>query len=96
VALTSAQLLQCAKDFCQDVFVGPNVTANFSTDQVQAAVSAIDTGMSTTLSAAVAAKGGGTTVLAALQSQVTGAMPGASAQMQALLLIYWARRAAGL
>ena len=58
MALTTAQLLQCAQDFCQDVFVGPGAVANFSTDQIQSAIAAIDTGMHTTLSNAVTAKGG--------------------------------------
>lgn len=96
MAMTAAQLVQCAKDFCQDVFVGPNATATFNTDQIQSAISAIDAGMNTTLANAAAAKGGATTIVAALQSQITSAMPGASVQQQALLLIYWARRAAGL
>lgn len=96
MALSAAQLLQSAQDFCQEVFVGPGVTANFTTAQIQNAIAAIDTGMNTTLANAVTAKGGATTIVAALQSQITGAMPGATVQQQALCLIIWAKRAAGL
>lgn len=96
MALTSAQIALAATQFAQDNFVATNATANASTSQIQAALQALDNGMNTTLNAAVAAVGGTTLVVTALQQQITNSWPSATVQQQALLLIYWARKAAGL
>ena len=95
-ALTSQQQQQCAAYWALQNFVIPNVTANYSLTQIQSAVAAVDAAFDTTLSAAVAAVGGNTTIVNGLSSQITASMPGASVSQQTLLVCYVLMKRAGI
>ena len=62
-----------------------NAVANFSTDQIQAAAAAIDSAFDTTLSAAVTAVGGSTTVINGLAQIIPAPFSSATAQQKTLL-----------
>ena len=96
MALTAQQIHDAARDFAHETFVSSNTTANLGTTEIQAALTALDNAMGATLNTAVAVAGGNTTIVAALQGQILGVAPHATVQQQALLLIYWAKKAAGL
>jgi len=96
MALTPQQIQDAAIEFAIDNFSTTNTTANLGTTEIQAAIQAIDTAMNVTLNTAVAVAGGNTTIVAAFQGQILGVAPHATVQQQALLLIYWAKKAAGL
>jgi hypothetical protein len=94
--LTAQQQAQVAVTWANVAFVVPNVTANFNLTQITAAVAAVDNAFDTTLSAAVAAVGGGTTIANGLSGQITGAMPGASVSQQTLIVCYTLMKRAGI
>jgi D-lyxose ketol-isomerase len=94
--LTATQVAQCAAYWALQNFVVPNVTAKYSLDQIQTAVSAIDAAFDTTLSAAVTAVGGSTTIANGLSSQITASMAGASVAQQTLLVCYVLMKRAGI
>ncbi len=94
--LSATQVAQCAAYWANLNFVVPNVTANYSLDQIKTAVSAIDAAFDTTLSAAVTAVGGSTTVANGLSGQITASMPGATVQQQTLLVCYTLMKRAGI
>jgi len=96
MALTAQQLAAAAGDFAQNVFVLPDATANLSVTDIQNALSGLDTAMHATLNQAAAVAGGASTVVAALLDQVQSAVPAITGQQAALVLIYWAKKAAGL
>lgn len=96
MALTQQQTTQCAAYWALHNFVVPNVTANYSLTQIQAAVSAVDVAFDTTLNAAVAAVGGTTTIIQGLSAQITASMPGATAQQQTLVVCYVLMKRAGV
>lgn len=94
--LTTEQQTQTAAYWALNCFVIPNVTANYNLAQIQTAVAAIDAAFDVTLSDAVAAVGGSTTIVVGLSSQITASMPGASAQQQTLLVCYVLMKRAGI
>lgn len=94
--LTSLQQAAVAAYWANAAFVTPKVTANYSIDQIATAVAAIDNAFNTTLSAAVTAVGGGTTIIAGLSGQITASMPGASATEQTLLVCHVLMKRAGI
>ena len=94
--LSATQVSQTAAFWALNNFVTPNVTANFNLTQIQAAVSAVDAAFDTTLSAAVTAVGGSTTIVNGLSGQITGSMPGASTTQQTLLVCYVLMKRAGI
>jgi hypothetical protein len=66
MALTTQQQQDVARYWANVNFVSTQSTAIFSLDQIQAAAASLDGAFDTTLSAAVAAVGGGTTVMVGL------------------------------
>ncbi len=86
--LTTQQVTQTAAYWALQNFVVPKVTATYSLDQIQAAVSATDAAFDTTLAVAVTAVGGNTTIATGLSSQITASMPGATAAQQTLLVCF--------
>jgi hypothetical protein len=94
--LSATQAAQCAAYWANANFVVPKVTANYSLDQIKTAVAAIDNAFDTTLSAAVTAVGGSTTVAGGLSSQITASMPGATVTQQTLLVCHVLMKRAGI
>lgn len=94
--LTAAQQRQAAASWANAVFVIGNTTAAYSLDQIAAAIAAVDNAFDTTLSAAVAAVGGATTIANGLSSQITASMPGASVAQQTLIVCYTLMKRAGI
>ena len=94
--LTAAQQQATAVYFANQVFVLPNATATFSLTQIAAAVAAVDNAFDTTLSAAVAAVGGSTTIANGLSSQITASMPGATVAQQTLIVCHTLMKRAGI
>jgi hypothetical protein len=95
-ALTVQQQQDTARFWANVSFVQAQATAKYSLDQIQNAVAAIDNAFDTTLSAAVTAVGGSTTIINGLSGQITGSMPGATAQQQTLLCCYVLMKRAGI
>lgn len=96
MALTSEQHRTVAAYWAEQVFVGSNLTANFSLTDLRAAVQTIDNALDATLSQAVAAVGGTTTVVNGMASVIPAPVNGASAQQQTLLVCYVLMKRAGI
>lgn len=96
MALTAAQARQVAALWADVSFVQASITAKYSLDQIQTAVSAVDAAFDTTLSAAVIAVGGATTIINGLSGQITASMVGATATQQTLLCCYVLMKRAGI
>jgi hypothetical protein len=94
--LSAAQVASCAASWALANFVTPNITANFHLGQIQAAIQAVDAAFDTTLSAAVTAVGGSTTIANGLSGQITASMPGATVTQQTLLVCYVLMKRAGI
>jgi hypothetical protein len=94
--LTAAQQTQCAAYWANVNFVTAQVTANFSLDQISAAAAALDNAFDTTLSAAVTAVGGGTTVINGLNAIIPAPFSGATVQQKTLLCCYVLMKRAGI
>jgi hypothetical protein len=73
-----------------------NVVASFGLDQIQNAIAAIDAAFNTTLSVAVAAVGGNTTIANGLSGQITASMPGATVAQQTTVVCYTLMKRAGV
>lgn len=96
MALTSQQQQDVARHWAVTNFVTPNATAVYALNQIQSAAAAVDSAFDTTLSAAVTAVGGSTTIINGLSAQITASMPGASAVQQTLLASYVLMKRAGI
>lgn len=96
MALTSQQKAQVAATWAMAVFVVPNVVANFNTDDIVAAVTALDNALDTTLNAAVAAVGGTTTIINGLAQIIPAPFSAASASQKTILLNYVLAKRVGL
>jgi hypothetical protein len=94
--LTAQQQQQVAALWANITFVKANAVANFSLDQIQAAAAALDNAFDTTLSVAVAAVGGGTTVINGLNAIIPSPFSGATVQQKTLLCCYVLMKRAGL
>jgi hypothetical protein len=95
--LTTQQQAQAAAKVAAVMFGGvANVVANYSLDQIQAAVAAVDNAFNTTLNAAVIAVGGSTTIINGLSAQITASMPGATASQQTMVACYTLMKRAGI
>jgi hypothetical protein len=94
--LTGAQQSQVAAYWANINFVQAQVTANYNTADITAAVAAIDAAFDTTLNDAVMAVGGGTTIANGLSSQITASMPAATVEQQTLLVSYVLMKRAGI
>ena len=96
-SLTTPQVVAAASSVAAAMFGGvANVTANFALDQIQSAVSAVDAAFNVTLSTAVSAVGGSTTIANGLSAQITASMPGATVQQQTLVVCYTLMKRAGI
>lgn len=94
--LTPAQVNQVAAQWIMDNFVTPNAVANMTTTQVQAAVQTLDAAFDTTLSAAVIAVGGGTTVINGLAATLPAPFSGTTAAQKTMLCCYVLMKRAGI
>lgn len=92
--LTGAQQLACAQYAGQQLFAA--AVANFNVADIQAAVVALDAAFDTTLSAAVTAVGGSTTVINGLAGVLPSPFSGATAQQKTLVCCYTLMKRAGL
>jgi hypothetical protein len=96
MALTVQQQQDVARYWANVNFVQANVTANFNTNDLIAAAAALDSAFDTTLSAAVAAVGGGTTVMNGLNAIIPAPVSGVTAQQKTLLCCYVLMKRAGI
>lgn len=96
MALSNTQIQQVASYWANTNFVQGKATAIYSVTQIQTSATAVDNAFDTTLSVAVAAVGGNTTIINGLSSQITASMPGATAQQQTLLCCYVLMKRAGI
>ena len=94
MALTTADQLWVGQYAGQKLFTG--VVANFNVADLQAAAAAIDAAFDTTLSAAVTAMGGSTTVINGLVAAIPSPFSGATNQQKAQLACWVLLRRAGL
>ena len=95
--LTAPQIAAASASVASVMFGGvANVVANYGLDQIQSAISAVDAAFNTTLSAAVIAVGGSTTIANGLSTQITASMPGATAQQQTMVVCYTLMKRAGI
>lgn len=95
MALTTQQKAQVAAYWANVVFTSA-VTANFNTDDIAAAATAIDNAFDATLNQAVAAVGGTTTIIQGLASVIPAPFSGATAQQKTLLACHVLMKRAGL
>jgi hypothetical protein len=95
-ALTAAQQQACAAYWANINFVQAKAVANFSLDQIQAAAAALDGAFDTTLSAAVTAVGGGTTVINGLNAIIPSPFSGATVQQKTMLCCHVLMKRAGI
>lgn len=95
MALTTQQKTQVAAYWANIAFTQA-VTANFALDDIAAAAGAIDSAFDTTLTAAVAAVGGGTTVINGLASVIPAPFNGASTAQKTLLACHVLMKRAGI
>lgn len=96
MALTSNQRIAVARYWCGKAFVESSVLANFNHDDIVAAAVAIDNAFDTTLSAAVTAVGGSTTVINGLAAVIPAPFSGATGAQKTLLACYVLMKRAGL
>ena len=94
--LTPAQVKQVGQLWAVSYFVTPNVTANMTTANIEAAVSALDAAFDTTLSAAVTAVGGATTIINGLNAIIPAPFSGATAAQKTMLVCWVLMKRAGL
>lgn len=94
MALTTQQKVDVAAFWANIAFA--NATANFSTTDIQAAAAAIDNAFDTTLSAAVTAVGGSTTVINGLAAALPSPFSGATAGQKTLLACHVLMKRAGI
>ena len=94
--LTAAQQRDTSAHWANINFVAASATAIYTTDDLSAAVAAIDSALDTTLNAAVTAGHGAQTVVQALNSVIPAPFSGATAQQKALLVVYVIEKRAGL
>jgi hypothetical protein len=96
MALVAADKNLVVSHWAQEAFVKPNALANFSTADILAAATAIDNAFDTTLTVALAAVGGGTTVINALAASIPAPFSGATVQQKTLLAVHVLMKRAGL
>jgi hypothetical protein len=94
--LTAQQLHDTSAFWANKWFVGLAATANFSIDDLTAAITAIDSAFDTTLNAAVSAGHGTQTIVQALNSVIPAPVSGATAQQKAELVCFAIMKRYGL
>lgn len=92
--LTTAQNRDAAAQVANKIFA--TVTANFALDQIQAAITAVDNALDSTLNQAVTAVGGTTTVANGMAQVIPAPFSTATAQQKTLLVCYVLMKRAGL
>jgi hypothetical protein len=95
-SLTAAQQVAVAAYWADGNFVKAKVTAIYSLDQITAAAAALDAAFDTTLSVAVTAVGGTTTVINGLNAIIPAPFSGATAAQKTLLACYVLMKRAGI
>jgi hypothetical protein len=86
MAITSQQQRDTAVHWANENFVTVNATANYTIDDIAAAIAAVDSAFDTTLNQAVAAGHGAQTVWQAMAAIIPAPFSGATAQQKALLV----------
>jgi hypothetical protein len=94
--LTAQQLRDTSVFWANKWFVGQNAVANFSTDDLNAAIAQIDNAFDLTLNAAVSAGHGAQTVIQALNSVIPAPVSGATNQQKAELVCFAIMKRFGL
>lgn len=94
MALNAAQQTAVAAYWANIAFA--SATANYSLDNIAAAAAAIDNAFDTTLTNAVIAVGGGTTVINGLASVIPSPFSGATVQQKTMLACHVLMKRAGL
>jgi hypothetical protein len=98
--LTPQQVHQTSAYWANKWFAGlstlPAATAVYSTDDLNAAIQAIDNAFDTTLNAAVSAGHGAQTIVQALNSVIPAPVSGATAQQKAELVSFAIAKRYGL
>jgi hypothetical protein len=94
--LTTQQVAQAAAVWANKWFVAGNLLANFSTDDLAAAIVQVDNAFDMTLNAAVSAGHGAQTVVQALNSVIPPPVNTATAQQKAELVCYAIMKRYGL
>jgi hypothetical protein len=94
--LTAAQVKQVGQLWAQSNYVAPNVTATMHSGDIEAAVSAIDNAFDTTLSAAVIAVGGATTIINGLNAILPAPFSGATVAQKTMLVCWVLMKRVGL
>ncbi len=94
--LTAQQIRDTSARWAQKWFGVSNLTANYSLDDLNATITAIDNAFDTTLNAAVTAGHGAQTIVQALNSVIPSPVSGATAQQKAELVCYAIMKRFGL
>ena len=94
--LTASQQMDVGRYWANVNFVTTNATAIYSLADIQAAAAALDSAFDTTLSAAVTAVGGSTTVINGLAAVLPAPFSGATAAQKTLLCCYVLMKRAGI
>lgn len=94
MGLSTADRWACAQYASRKLFAA--TVATYGVDDVNAAVAAIDNALDTTLTNAVAAVGGTTTVINGLASVIPAPFSGATTQQKTMLLVYVVEKRAGI
>jgi hypothetical protein len=94
--LNPTQIQAAAVAFAKTVFVIPNVTANLSTTQIIAGITAIDTLMSSTPTAFASTYSASVNVGSSFGDAVSTAVPGSTTAQQGLMLIFWLQQVTGV
>lgn len=96
MALTTQQLNQVGAYWANVNFVVAQATAIYSLDDLKAAAQALDNAFDTTLSAAVTAIGGSTTIINGLAGIIPSPFSGATSSQKTLLCCYVLMKRAGI
>lgn len=94
--LSSAQHRTVAAYWADINYVMTSIRADFSLNDIQAAVASVDQACDTTLNAAVAGGFGSLTVVQAVASNMPAPFNGANAQQKSLLVAYTIMKRAGV
>jgi hypothetical protein len=94
--LTPQQLHDTSAFWANKWFVAANALANYSIDDLNAAIQAIDNAFDTTLNAAVSAGHGAQTIVVALNSVIPSPVSGATNQQKAELVCFAIMKRYGL
>ena len=94
--LNSTQIAAAAAAFAKAVFVTPGVTANLSTTQIIAGITAIDAVMSSSPASFASTYSGSPNVGSGFGAAVAAVVPGSTTAQQGLMLIFWCQQVTGI